>query len=347
MILPRLRDFWHAYRARWKRRELLWRAIKARRALVPVVDRTARIARDDILVVTTLRNELPHLRRYLAHYRALGVAQFLIVDNGSDDGSASYLAQQPDVSLWKCHGSYRQSRFGLDWANALLMRYGHGHWCLTVDADELLVYPHYDERPLGELVAHLDTQGLAGMGALMLDLYPSGPVGSADAPEDAPLQQRLPWFDAGPYRQRRMLPRHNLWVQGGVRERAFFADDPARSPTLNKLPLMRWHWRQVYVNSTHSILPRNLNHLYDGPADPRLSGVLLHGKFLPDIIAKSTEEMTRRQHFARPEAYADYHMSVAAGPVLRDENSVRYQDWHQLVQRGLMGTDDWPPDEKT
>ncbi|WP_347415949.1 glycosyltransferase family 2 protein [Paracoccus sp. (in: a-proteobacteria)] len=336
-----LRHAWQVYRARWKRRELMWRAIKARRDLQPIADRTRAIGPDDILVVTTLRNEIAHLPGFLDHYRRLGAAHFLIVDNASDDGSDGFLAAQPDVSLWRSHASYRAARFGLDWTNALLMRHGHGHWCVTVDADELLIYPHHDTRPLPQLVAHLQAQGIAGMGALMLDLYPDGPVGSADAPEGAPLAQRLPWFDPGPYRARRMMPRRNLWVQGGVRERVFFADDPVRSPTLNKLPLMRWSWRQVYVNSTHSLLPPRLNDLYDGPGDRRLSGVLLHGKFLPGIVEKSTEELTRRQHFVRPEAYADYHRAVARGPVLRDANSLRLTDWRQLVQLGLMGTGDW------
>lgn len=342
MSLGPVRNAWQAYRARWKRRELLWRAIRARRSLQPVIDRTGMIDPDDILVVTTLRNELSHLPGFLDHYRQLGVAHFLMVDNASDDGSDRYLAAQPDVSLWRCQASYRQARFGLDWANALLMRHGNGHWCVTVDADELLIYPHHDTRPLPQLTAHLDACGIAGMGALMLDLAPSGPVGGADAPEGAPLARRLPWFDPGPYRAQRMMPRRNLWVQGGLRERAFFADDPARSPTLNKLPLMRWNWRQVYVNSTHSVLPRRLNDLYDGPSDPRLSGVLLHGKFLPDIVAKSTEELTRRQHFVRPEAYADYHRAVAEGPVLRGPHSQRFTGWPQLVELGLMGTGDWP-----
>ncbi|RJE79455.1 glycosyltransferase family 2 protein [Paracoccus sp. JM45] len=345
--MPKLRDLWHAYRVRWKRRELLWRAIKARHSLSPVVDRTAAIAVNDILVVTTLRNELPHLSRFLAHYRGLGVAQFLIVDNDSNDGSAEFLASQPDVSLWSCTASYRQARFGLDWANSLLMQYGDGHWCLTVDADELLVYPHHDSRPLPHLVAHLEGQGLTGMGALMLDLYPTGPIGTSDAPLTAPLEECLPWYDAGPFRQSRMEPRNNLWVQGGLRERAFFADDPNMSPTLNKLPLMRWNWRQVYVNSTHSVLPRRLNDLYNGPSGQHLSGVLLHGKFLPDIVAKSQEELDRRQHFVRPEAYAGYHQAVAAGPVLCDGNSVRYQGWEQLVQLGLMGTGNWKPAGKS
>lgn len=217
MAAGRLRPAWSAWRLRWKRRALLWRSIRSGRQLTPLVDRSAAIAPDDILLFATLRNEIGRLPEFLAHYRALGVAHFLIVDNASDDGSAELLRGQADVSLWRTAASYRDSRFGMDWLGALLFRHGHGHWCLTVDADELLVYPGDRRRQLPELTAHLDARGIAGMGALMLDLYPAGPLGTADAPQGAPLTERLPWFDAGPYRCRIQPPRRNRWVQGGVR----------------------------------------------------------------------------------------------------------------------------------
>lgn len=334
------RAAWQAYRLRWKRRELLWRAHRARRRLQPVADRTATIRRGDVLAVLVLRNEIAHLPEFLSHYRALGVAHVLAVDNASTDGSDRLLAAQPDVSLWRTGDSYRGARFGMDWAIALLMRHGRGHWCVTVDADELLVYPRHDRWPLPQLTAHLDRIGQQGMGAVMLDLYPTGPLGGADAPEGAPLTARLPWFDAGPWRSARMRPRANLWLQGGVRDRVFFADRPGRAPTMNKLPLMRWSGREAYVNSTHSLLPPPLNLLYDGPGDLRVSGVLLHGKFLPGILDKSREEIARRQHFGDPDAYAGYHRAVAAGPVLHGPQSHRYAGWQQLVELGLMGPGD-------
>ena len=58
------------------------------------------IAADDILVAATVRNEMIRLPYFLEHYRKLGVGHFLFVDNGSDDGTAAWLAEQPDVSLW-------------------------------------------------------------------------------------------------------------------------------------------------------------------------------------------------------------------------------------------------------
>jgi len=327
---------------RAKRRQLILRAMRAGRSLQPLADRTAAIRPGDILGFVTLRNEMQRLPEFLAHYRRLGVAHFLAVDNASTDGGADYLRSQPDVSLWSAPGSYREARFGMDWLSALLLRHGRGHWCVSVDADELLVYPHCDSRDLRALTAHLDARGIAGMGALMLDLYPQGPLDQA--PASGSVTERLPWFDPGPYRCQVMQPRRNRWVQGGVRERVFFADRPKRAPTLNKLPLIRWHWRYAYVNSTHSMLPARLNDLYDGPGDARLCGVLLHSKFLPDIAARSAEELARRQHFADPDAYAGYHRALTDAPDLWHAGAVRYRDWRQLVALGLMAGEGWPGD---
>ena len=79
---------------------------------------------------------LPH---WLDHHRALGVDHFLIVDNDSDDGTCAYLVSQPDVSLWTTRNSYKLSRFGMDWLTHLQRLYAHGHWCLTIDADEIFI----------------------------------------------------------------------------------------------------------------------------------------------------------------------------------------------------------------
>lgn len=338
---PAWRRGWSALRLHAKRRGLLRRCLRAGRDLTSLADRTAAIRPGDILGLATVRNEMLRLPEWLDHYRRLGVSAFLVVDNASTDGTDAFLRGQPDVSLWRAAGAYRAARFGMDWLGALLLHHGHGHWCVTADADELLIYPGWDRRPLPDLVAHLDAAGRPAMGAMMLDLYPQGPLDRADAPAGAPLTDRLPWFDPAPYRCRVMHPRRNRILHGGVRERVFFADDPQRGPTLNKLPLIRWDRRYVYLNSTHSALPPRLNDAYDGPGDARLSGILLHGKFLPDSAARAAEELARGQHFIDPAAYRPYHAAVAGAPVLWHEHSVRYRDWRQLQDLGLMASGDW------
>ena len=306
-----------------------------------MIDRTAGLPRDAILAFAVMRNESERLDHWLSHHRRLGVDHFLIVDNASDDGTAARLRAQPDVSLWSTAASYRGSRFGRDWTTWLLTRHGAGHWCLTLDADELFVFPHDDRAGLRDLVAELDRRGVGALGALMVELFPRGPL-APDPPLDANAAlARLRWFDGTGYRCRIQHPMGNRWVQGGVRDRVFFGDRPQRAPTLNKLPLVRWRRGFAYVNSTHSLLPPRLNDAWDGPGDPRLSGALLHTKFLPGIVEKSRLERARRQHFHDPSAFDAYYSAVIANPDLWSPDAHRLDGWQSLVDAGLMATGGW------
>ncbi|MFQ1700401.1 glycosyltransferase family 2 protein [Loktanella agnita] len=321
---------------RWKRRRFLLRIWRNRRQITSVINRTGDIGPSDIILFATMRNEMVRLPHFLDHYRALGAKHFLIVDNGSDDGTAAYLRDQPDISLWTTDHSYKLARFGMDWLGWLQWQHGAGHWCLTVDADELLTFPHDETRDLQELTTWLDQRDIPAFGAIMLEMYPKGPLGQ-DSEAD-PIKA-LPWFDAHNYRHRTHPVYQNRWIQGGVRERVFFADDPDKSPTLSKTPLVKWHWRHVYVSSTHQMLPLRLNHVFDHPDRP--TGALLHTKFLPVIRAKSAEEIGRRQHFENSDLYINYHQQLAEGPDLWSPDSTRYEGWEQLVSLGLMSKGDW------
>lgn len=330
-----------AYRLRWKRRRLLYRSFRKRRQLTPVMDRTGQIAAHDILAFSTVRNERVRLPYFLDHHRALGVAHFLIVDNGSDDGTREYLAGQRDVSLWSTPHSYKLSRFGVDWLTWLQCRYAHDHWCLTVDADEIFIYPHHDTRPLPALIEWLERHDRRSFGALMLDMYPKGPL---DAQTYRPGQdpfEILRWFDGGNYMIQRKPDLENLWIQGGVRARCFFADRPPRAPTMNKTPLVKWNRRYAYVSSAHSLLPRRLNHVYDQDGGEMISGILLHTKFLHTVVGKSAEEKERREHFENSELYESYYDSLIANPELWCEGSTRLISWRQLEAMGLMSKGNW------
>lgn len=326
---------------RLKRRRLLLRSFRSRRQLSSIADRTADITGDSILAVTTLRNEMTRLPFFLEFYRSLGVDHFLIIDNASDDGSDAFLAGQDDVSLWQTDISYHSARFGVDWMTYLQMKYAHGRWCLTVDADELLVYSGDAHCDLKGLTHALEKQGFSAFGALMLDLYPEDALGEQSYQAKDDPRDILAWFDAGPYRSQRQYPLGNLWVQGGVRERVFFSDEPKRSPTLNKLPLVKWNRRFAYVNSSHSMLPPRMNFTYDGPGGATPSGALLHTKFLPEIVSKSETEKRRKEHFYAPEAFDQYYDDIMDAPCLWSDSSVRYEGPQQLVQLGLISSEDW------
>ena len=329
-----------AYKQRWKRRRMLWRALRARRQLQKAADRTGHIPQDPILCFSTVRNEITRLPFFLEHYRKAGVSHFLFVDNGSSDGTEEFLLQQPDVSLWQTQASYRDARFGVDWLTWLQIRYGHGAWCLTADADEILTWPHADSRSLRDLTRWLDLRGVPAFGAMMLDMYPKGALGAQPCEPGEDPFRTLSWFDPGGYTWEYLGRFGQISIRGGPRKRMFFNDSPEFAPHLHKVPLVRWSRRYVYLSSTHTLLPRHLNAVFDARLNLP-SGVLLHSKFLNEIVAKSAEEKQRGQHFTHTDRYEGYYDALASSPDLWCPESVCYEGWQQLEKLGLMTRGNW------
>ncbi len=324
-----------------QRRRWRLRALRKRRELTPVADRTSAIGPGAILSFTTLRNEYVRLPYFLKYYRDLGVEHFFFVDNGSTDGSAEYLAEQPDVSLWTTSASYKKARFGVDWLNWLQRKYAHGHWVLVVDPDEFLVYPFCDTRPLRALTDWLDASEIRSFGAMLLDMYPKGPLSAQPYRAGQDPFQIASWFDSGNYTIRKNHRYGNLWIQGGPRTRAFFPEAPEQSPALNKIPLVKWHRSYAYVSSTHMLLPRGLNLVYDEGGGEKASGCLLHAKFLDTFDTKAEEELSRRQHYAASREYLAYREKLTENPELWCKWSEKYINWRQLEILGLMSKGNW------
>lgn len=317
------------------------RAFLKRRELKPVADRTGKIRDDDILLFCTMRNERIRLAYFLSYYREMGVNHFVFVDNGSDDGSLGYLTDQPDVSLWATQAGYKQSRFGMDWLNWLQRKYAHGHWSLTVDPDEFLVYPFCDTRPLRALTDWLDASSIKSFPAMLLDMYPKGRLDEVPYRDGQDPIEITSWFDSGNYLISRNKEFSNLWIQGGPRSRVFFPNLPEKAPALNKVPLVKWDRKYVYASSTHMLLPRGLNQVYDVWGGEKASGVLLHAKFIDTFAAKAKEELERNQHYAASVEYKAYAENLRDDPQFWCKWSEKYINWRQLEILGLMSKGNW------
>ncbi len=332
---------WEGYSLRWQRRRWLYRAFRKRRDLTSVTDRTGTIAKDAVLLFATLRNERVRLPYFLRYYRDLGIGHFLVVDNGSTDGSLPYLQQQKDVSVWSASASYKSARFGVDWINHLLRRHGHGHWTLIVDPDEFFIYPFCDTRPIRALTDWLDTYRMRSFPAMVVDMYPKGPINAQPYREGQNPFEIAQWFDSGNYMIAKNPILGNLWIQGGPRARLMFADLPEHAPSLNKIPLVRWDRSYAYVSSTHMLLPRGLNLTYDEWGGEKASGCLLHAKFISTLPAKVEEELSRNEHFAGGREYRAYADRLKADPDLWCKWSEKYINWRQLEILGLMSKGNW------
>ena len=278
---------------------------------------------------------------FLKYYRNLGVNHFLIVYNHSSDNTLSLLADQADISIWQTKHSYRTSHFGVGWLNGLQSRYGHRHWTLVVDPDEFFIYPFCDSRPLRALTNWLDAHETRFFGAMLLDMYPKGPILDQTYRSGQNPLEIASWFDAGNYTVEPNDKFRNLWIQGGPRARVFFAETPRRAPAINKITLVKWHRDYSYISSTHMLLPRGLNMVYGTSGGEHVSGLLLHTKFLNTFHLKLKEDATRQAHYAKSLEYRTYAQALRHNPNLWCDCSEQFTGWQQLEALGLMSKGGW------
>lgn len=311
------------------------------RRLSPVQDNTSAIGTNDILLFCTLRNERQRIPFFLDYYRSLGVTHFIFVDNDSDDGFQELVAGMNDVSVWSTSDSYSAAGSGIGWMNHLLARIGTGHWCITVDCDELLVYPHSETRNLTELTDYLSVQGFAHLPCLMVDMYSEGGDAHAPSIENTDPRSVCPYFEADGYRFQPSDYWSGYYIQGGLRERIYFSDNPSGSPALNKTPLVKWRKGYFYLISTHTLFPRRLNRWHAEGTSPRVTGALLHFKFVDTLREKIAEELVRRQHYNQGAEYSAYARQGDQNENWLCERSRRFESSKSLVESSLMTAGGW------
>ena len=317
------------------------------------------------------KNEADRLPFLLSYYRHLGIDWFFVIDNGSTDGTAAFVREQPDCSLFVTHNSFSAARQGTAWINALIERFGEGHWCLYVDADELFVYPHSETVHLPTFCSYLAAQQYEGVYAFMLDMYSTSPISAAKYEAGSSFLNVCPLHDADysfrprPYVPFQKPPFPPFEVVGGPRLRHFYPEflnaGPlkyflpraltklrrsrigqalglprmiprfASPPLLSKVPLVFGRQGRRYV-SNHATVPLRL---------APLTGALLHFKFFSDFHDRVLTAVERREYFDGGSEYGRYAAALAAKPELSfaRPSSIRYKSTRNLVDLHLLRTD--------
>lgn len=317
----------------------LKKARECGKTLKPIAKAKNKISDSDILLFVTVKDELHRMNYFIDYYRNLGVKRFYIVDNGSSDGTLEFLSKQHDVTCYVTHQGYKDSNFGMHWLNYLLRKYGKGHWCITCDPDEFIVYPYMESRKLKDLISYLESIQQRSFFTVMLDMYSDKPISetyytSGDSPLDA-----CPYFDGTGYSKQYNHNYRNLFVQGGVRRRVFAKEQPETAPALNKVPLVKWKWNYVYISSMHMMLPRVLNRCVD---DRIVTGALLHFKFINQLNDKVKTELEAKQHYNDSAEYKQYGDIINKKDILYDNQvSVKFSGWEDLRQRGIINVEGW------
>jgi len=302
-------------------------------ALVPLSGPLRNFQPASHIVISVLRNESLRIPYFLTYYRAIGFDHFLLIDNGSTDGTRELLLRQPDVTLFQTVDSFGRSGFGMQWVNLLLDQFCHNRWILLADADELLVWPGSECETIQSFTARLDSLGAQGLFTLLLDMYSDKAFGSVGYVQGAPFLDATPFFDRGPYELMEAVFFPNRQIYGGVRARVIreVKQVPFHPPTVSKLPLLRWQRGQKFCMVAHGLIAPVML--------APMRGALLHFKMFDDLPAKCQLEVARGEHFAGGLEYRALGKAIERSPnqsFFNQNFSVHYADTKQLVSLGLM-----------
>ncbi len=293
----------------------------------------------DILCCLALRNERPRLPYFFEYYRKLGVDRFFVIDNGSTDGSLAWLLEQPDACVWSSQLSFKRANFGSAWFELLLRRYGVGHWCLTVDADEFLYFDGAPQRGLRAYLQNLKARRKRGATGLLLDLYSDRAVRDTVYREgDDPLEHcryfdrrvyHRYWDGGGPNRDQHVF-------FGGVRQRVFPVEHDyllSKSVLLHYLPDVVLESGQHFTNIPVAQLTQE-------------EVCVLHFKFFASFIPYAHEEARREIHAMGAEQYKGYQRVLDTSPDVvlhHPEHSVLFEGAAQLRELGILRAEESPP----
>lgn len=164
-----------------------------------------------LTLFSIFRDEMYFCSAFFDHYRSIGVEQFLILDDGSKDGTREFLAAQDDCVLLeatlkfgqrirfrnfeKGYG-YTSARAGKKLKCTIPHVFLKDQFGLYVDADEFLLLPPKVNN-LKEVVQRLSSSGDVAVIAPMVDFFPE--VLSTSGRIPSPPQSSSELFEANPY----------------------------------------------------------------------------------------------------------------------------------------------------
>lgn len=276
-------------------------------------------APEEIRLFMVVRNESLRLPFIFQYYFLLGVDRMFVIDHGSTDGTRSFLLSQKNTHVFEINDRHEDHPY---WFDLLLCQYGAGHWCLVVDADEMVIYPHYEKVSLRELCTFLDNGGYEAMNFVLLDMYSDKPLFLTSYRPDTDPLSVAPYFDPPPY-----FTNKYGFLYGGMRERVFGV-----RASLSKFSLFRFRPSMFTITGMHYIKGAKIFY--------KLRGAVLHFKFLSDFCPRVSEEVRRKEHWRGAREYRVYMRKIKQNPdiSLFYPGSVKFMGSDQLLHLGFMKT---------
>ena len=295
---------------------------------------------DELIVLTQVRDSKLYVKAFVEHYRSLGAAHLIFLDNGSTDGTVELLEGYDNVTVLRTTLPYRTHNVAMK--QYLIKRFGRRRWSLLVDIDELFDYPFSDVVGLKALLRYLNENRYTAVVAHMLDMFPEEPL-SRDAPlttqEDEPLKEKYRFYDVSNLRRLRydeadesgnVISNENIEIlRGGIRNTLFH--------NINNRALLLKH-PLIFLDD--ELRPMDLSDHWVGNARiADFTGVLYHYKFTKrfyEDVRRSVEERNRSDHGTR--RYGKFLEVLEKTPYLeiKRETSKELESIDQLIADGFV-----------
>lgn len=283
-------------------------------------------APEEMRLFSVIRNEEHRLPYFLHYYTSLGVNRFFFIDNDSTDATIDILLREPNVHVFRASGSFAEAKCGSIWLQYLVSRFADGRWAAIADADELLVYPGWEDLPLAQFCGYLSTEDVNAFHCILVDMYSDRPFAETKyIPGSNPLEL-CPYFESDTILC--VTPLHDLHfdsrkIVGGVRYRLF--NLPVR---LDKVGLIKYHPAMRFYVGQHELGGAKLS---------RLRGAMLHFKFLSTFHERAAIEADRGEHWQEGEEYKRYAaVSANASLTAYSELSKRFTGSADLLESRIM-----------
>ncbi len=318
-----------------------------------------------LTIFSTFRNEIAFCPAFFEHYRRIGAEQFLIIDDGSDDGTGAWLEAQPDCCVVRTRRAYgeeieiqlegqepKRQRAGIFYKIALPHLWFDGAYVTYVDADEFLFLPP-GVGSLQEIAARLQAEGAAAAVASVVEFFPGSVEGlSGSLPQSFDdLLAAYPYFQAE--RLVELSPGGAELVGESKTSRLFNRYDI-------KPRIERRGWHRIYMPSrvrkaqsfqkaarhkTPMVLRSKDSRLIDThnanlPPSQQVLLALAHFVYTAEFAGKISRAISWGAHSNGAAKYRYYaELLEKMGGVengFLDEKSVRYEGPEQLIELGLM-----------
>ena len=288
-------------------------------------------SKDEIRLFAIVRNEELRLPYFLKYYEKLSVDRFFFVDNASNDETLDIIQKAPNAHIFRSYESFKNH---WNWMELLLDKYGLGHWCLVVDADEIFYYPYCEKLSLKEFCDFLDLHKHEAVKNLLIDVYPKDCIKKTQYKKGENPLDHYTYFDNNYFKVNRIHLNRKKWklfwdpvYYGGVRFRVFGG---SKLGYLSKVSLIRYKKNAYLRKGMHSV---------DGLKYSDLRGVVFHTKFLHDIFDKIKIAVNEEQYFNKSIVYRLYNrvLTDRNNLIFYDKsNSIKFQNTDMMIKQGFI-----------